>query len=185
MSKAPKGNAKLLRDLNLQIKVLQEKLVEVHKIEGKDAYIDVKVKKSQGRGEKIKKSNNETVATGKFFMQIDIKAKQENVFIPLSIASGKKVAGFMYQVESTSVGSVSHTEIRVRGEGVTLVSVGTLRYAKILPNSTATFEIRVTINGESSESYRIVFTRLNYKVKLTDLRYQQYLKEVHSENIKL
>jgi hypothetical protein len=59
--------------------------------------------------------------------------------------------------------------------------VGTLLYAKIPAGKTASFEIRAEIRGAFAKKYQIVFTRLNYKLQLTDARYQQYLKEIPSD----
>jgi hypothetical protein len=185
MAKTPADNKKLLKDLKAQLKVLQEKLVEVNKLEGKDAYIEVKIKKNQARFEKIKQKGVADRAVGKFYIEIDILSKEGAVFVPISIASGKKTAGFMYQIEGTAEGLLATAEIKVRGEGVTQVTVGTLHFAKIPFGKTASFEIRATIKGESGKSYKVVFTRLNYKLNLSDIRYQQYLKEIHGESVKI
>jgi hypothetical protein len=66
---------------------------------------------------------------------------------------------------------------------VSQVTVGTLRYAKIPAGETASFEIRAVMRGTYGKSYKIVFTRLNYKLRLADARYQQYLKEIHSKSV--
>ena len=183
MEKTPAENRKLLKDLNVQLKKLQTDLVQVNKLEGKDAYIDVKIKKNQARFQRIKKKGEEDKALGKFFMEIEIKAKQGTVFIPASMASGKKVAGFMYQIEGTAEGSIASTEIKIRGDGVMQVTLGTLLYAKIPTGKTASFQIQVATRGKFGKTYKLVFTRLNYKLNLTDARYQQYLKELSSESV--
>ncbi len=183
MAKTSIEDKKLLKKLQAELKVLQEKLTEAEKLEGKDAYIDVRVKKNQAHFEKIKQKDAKDIVLGKYYMEVHIVAKQETVFVPLSIASGKKVAGFMYQIEGTAPGSIATAEITVRGEGVTQVTLGTLLFAKIPAGTTATFIIRATIRGVSGKGYKIVFTRLNYKLRLSDARYQQYLKEIHSEKI--
>ena len=184
MKKISTDNKKFLKELQTQLKVLQDQLVQANKLEGKDAYIEVKIKKNQARFERIKQKGEDDKANGKFYIEIDITAKEENVFIPISIASGKKIAGFMYQIEGTAPGSIATADIRVRGEGVMQVTLGTLLYAKIPTGKTASFEIRATTRGAFGKTYKIVFTRLNYKLNLTDARYQQYLKEIHSESVK-
>jgi len=184
MKKLSPADKKLVKDLNAQVKVLQTKLVQANKLEGKDDFIDVRVKKNQGRFERIKQKGVEDKAVGKFYIEILIKAKQKDVFIPTSIASGKKTAGFMYQIEGTAEGSISTADVRARGDGVSLVTLGTLVYAKIPPGKTASFEIRATIRGAFGKTYKIIFSRLNYKLNLTDARYQQYLKEIHSDSVK-
>lgn len=183
MQKISTDTKKLITGLSAELKVLQEKLVQAHKLEGKDAYIEVKLKKKQARAERIRLDDTKDKVVGKFYIELEITAKQEDVFIPLSIASGKKVAGFMYQIEGTAPGTIATTDIKVRGEGVTQVTVGTLLYAKIPAGKTASIQIHATIRGLFGNAYKIVFTRLNYKLSLNDARYQQYLKEIHSESI--
>lgn len=183
MEKISVDNKKLLKELNAQLKELHAKLVNVNELEGKNPYIEVKVKKNQARFQKITKKGEEDKAIGKFFVEIEITAKQQEVFIPVSVASGKKAAGFMYQIEGTAPGSIVTTDIKTRGEGVSHVTLGTLLYAKIPAGKTATFLIYATIRGKFGKQYKIVFARLNYKLHLTDARYQQYLKEIHSDSV--
>ena len=183
MKKVSAVNKKRITQLNAEVNVLKGKLVEAEKKEGKDAYIGVKVKKNQAHAERIKLKDEKDKVLGKFYIEVDITAKQEDVFIPLSIASGKKIAGFMYQIEGTAEGRVDTAEVRVRGEGVTQVTVGTLLYARVPKGETASFEIRATVRGTYNNTYKIIFTRLNYKLRLADARYEQYLKEIHGKNI--
>ncbi len=183
MGKTSADTKKHVKELNVQLKTLQEKLTEVQKLEGKDAYVDVKVKKNQAHVERIKQNDAKDKVLGKFYLEVDVIAKQEQVFIPLSIASGKKVAGFMYQIEGTAQGSIASAEVRVRGLGVSQVTVGTLLYAKVPVGKTASFQILASIRGTYGKKNTIVFTRLNYKLRLSDARYQQYLKEIHSESV--
>ena len=184
MAKILNDNKKLLKELNAELKRLQAQLTETNKLEGKDPYIDVKVKKSQARFERIKQKGLEDKTVGKFYLEIDITAKQQVVFIPISIASGKKPAGFMYQIEGTAEGQIATTDIKTRGEGVSQVTLGTLLYAKIPVGQTASFQIQATIRGKLGKVYKIVFTRLNYKLNLTDARYERYLKEITSDSVK-
>lgn len=184
MSKILADNKKLLKKLNAELKILQTKLAEANKLEGKDMYIDVKVKKNQARFQRIKKKGIGDKAIGKFYIEISITAKEQVIFMPLSVASGKKVAGFMYQIEGTAEGQIDTTEIKTSGDGVEQVTLGTLLYAKIPTGKTALFQIQATIRGRFGKSYKIVFTRLNYKLNLTDARYQQYIKEISSEGVK-
>jgi hypothetical protein len=183
MKKISAADKKQLKDLNAQIKTLQVELVQANKLEGKDPYVEVKVKKNQARFQRVKKKGVEDRAVGKFYMEIDITAEQKDIFVPVSIASGKKVAGFMYQIEGTAEGKIDTANVRVRGAGVSQVTVGKLLYAKIPAGKTASFEIRAEIRGAFAKKYQIVFTRLNYKLNLTDARYQQYLKEIPSDSV--
>lgn len=183
MGKISSGDKKHVQALHAELKALQGKLAEAQKLEGKDAYVGVEVKKNQAHAEKIEQKDAKDKMLGKFYLEVDVTAKQETVFIPLSIASGKKVAGFMYQIEGTAQGSIASAEVRVRGLGVSQVTVGTLLYAKVPAGKTASFQIRTTIRGTHGKKYKIVFTRLNYKLHLSDARYLQYLKEISSKNI--
>jgi hypothetical protein len=183
MKKLTTQNKKQLKELQAELKVLQTKLQETNKLEGKDVYIGVKVKKSQARFQRIKHEEADK-GVGNFYIELHVTTKQSEVFIPISIASGKKTAGFMYQIEGTGQSAISKTEIKVRGEGISQVTVGTLVYAKIPAGKTASFEIKATIRGKIGKVYKIVITRLNYKLKLSELRYEQYLKEIHSDSVK-
>ena len=183
MKKLSGEDKKRIKALNTQVKELQGKLVQAEKLEGKDAYVSIVVDKKQARFIRIKQKGVEDKAEGRFFTELAVTAKQQDVYFPLSVASGKKTAGFMYQIEGTAEGTIVTTDIKVQGKGVTLVTVGTLVYAKIPAKGSAAFKIQVVIRGSFAKRYKIVFTRLNYKLMLTDARYQQYLKEIHSESV--
>lgn len=157
--------------------------MKANALEDKDSYIDVRVKKNQARFKRIKKKDQEDKALGMFLLEIDITAKQQEIFVPVSVSSGKKTSGFMYQIEGTAQGSIVTTDIKVRGKEVSQVTLGTLLYAKIPTGKTASFQIQATIRGSFKKRYKIVFTRLNYKLHLTDARYRQYLKEIHSDSV--
>lgn len=184
MKKTSTGDKKILNELNAKLKTLQAELLQAHKLEGKDDFITVKVKKNQAHFQRIKQAGEADKAIGKYFIEIHITAKQEEVYIPISIASGKKVAGFMYQIEGTAPGSIATAHVSTRGNEVSQVTLGTLLFAKIPTGKTAEFQIQATIRGKIGKTYKIVFTRLNYKLHLNDARYRQYLKELHSDGVK-
>ena len=184
MAKTPQGK-QILKDLSTQLKRLEEELVIANKAEGKDEYITVKLGKDQARFERVKVEGEKDKAFGKFYIMIEVTAKKSDVFLPLSIASGKKPTGFMYQIEGTAEGVITTADVTVRGEGVSQVTLGTLLYAKISAGSTATFRIQTTIRGKAAKTYKIIINRINYKLALTDARYQQYLKPIVSDSVKL
>lgn len=184
MKKLSAEEKKQLKALNTQIKDLEGKLVQAKKREGIDPYLEVKVKKNQARFERVKKKGVPDKALGHFFLRIDVLAEQTDIYVPLSIASGKKVAGVMYQIEGTDTGAIERASLEVRGEGVSQITVGTLIFAKVPKGKVGSFEVRATIRGSFGKTYKLVFTRLNYKLALSDMRYQQYLKEIHSEAVK-
>lgn len=145
--------------------------------------ITVKTEKSQARFVRVRRKGAEDVATGKFYMELAITAGSKDVFIPLSIASGKKVAGFMYQIEGTAAASIVTTELKVQGEQVSHVTLGTLRFARIPAGTKALFSLQIEIKGKFGKTYRIVFVRLNYKHDLKETRYQQYRNEIPSKSV--
>ena len=184
MAKTPQGK-QMLKDLSTQLKRLEEELVIANKAEGKDEYITVKLGKDQARFERVKVEGEKDKAFGKFHIMIEVTAKKSDVFLPLSIASGKKPTGFIYQIEGTAEGVITTADVTVRGDGVSQVTLGTLLYAKIPAGITATFRIQTTIRGKAAKTYKIIINRINYKLALTDARYQQYLKPIVSDSVKL
>jgi len=170
--------------LNTQLVKLQQELEVVQKASGIDSYIAVKIEKNQSRFERTRVEDGADIATGLYFLGIEVTAKQEAVYIPLSIASGKKTAGFMYQIEGTGEGSVFRASVTSRGEGVSQVTVGTIVYTKIPTGKTAMFRIQAELKGKIGKTYKLIIYRLNYKLKLTDARYLQYVKELHSDSQK-
>jgi hypothetical protein len=175
---------KQIKAWQTQLKALEAQLAEAKLREGIDPYIEVKIVKNQARFERVKKKGVADRALGHFFLRIEILAEQRDVFVPLSIATGKKVAGMMYYIEGTDTATPEQSELTVRGEGVTQVTLGTLVFAKVPEGRRAIFEMRVTIAGSLAKTYRLIITRLNYKLALTDARYQQYRKEIRSAGVK-
>lgn len=184
MEKSSASNKQLIKELTLKLKALQTELLTANKAEGNDPYITVKSGKDQARFERVKVEGEKDKAYGKFLMMLDITAKTDAVLIPLSIASGKTVTGFMYHIEGTGEGVITKADVTVRGDGVSQVTIGTLLYVKVAAGSTATFKIQVTIRGQLGKTYQIILNRLNYKRTLADARYQQYLKPIPSDRVK-
>lgn len=149
-----------------------------------DTPLVVTVQKSQARFKKIRNPEVRNAGTGEFFLLIDIAASGKDVYIPLSIASGKKPAGFIYQIEGTSEGSLSTTDISCSGAGVTQITLGTILYSRIPAGKTATFRILIEIRGKTGETYRIVINRINYKFAPTDARYEKFLDELPTKTLK-
>lgn len=179
------NNKKLLAGLNAQLKALQTELVEANKREGKDAYIDVKLGKKQVRADAVRKKDQEDKLYARFYFEIDITAKVSDVLIPLSVATGKRTAGFMYYTEGTTTLPAAETELKVRGEGVTQLKVGTLLFAKVPTGKTAKFVIQANIQGKQKEQYQFIISRISYKLSLDEVRYLQYMKEIKSGSVTL
>jgi len=185
MAKTIKTNAQMLKTLNAQLKVLQAELLIANKAAGVDDYLTVKRTKNESRFERVRKKDEPDKAVGHYLLKLEITAKDQTVFIPLSIASGKKQTGFIYQIEGTGESSIVTAKVKSRGEeGVTQVTLGTIVYAKIPPQKTAEFTIQVEIRGRVGKVYKFLIHRINYKLAVTDARYNHYLKEIPSDTLK-
>ncbi len=185
MEKLSTSKKQALKKLSSDLKRLQEELTEAKKQEGIDEYIEVKIKKDQAHFERVKTKDGDEKAAGNFLIVVEITAEKDTVFIPISISSGIKPTGFMYQIEGTAPGAISTASVICRGEGVTQVTLGTLLYAKIPLGKTAIFRIQTKIKGSFGKTYKIIINRINYKLKLPDARYTQYRKEIISDSVKL
>lgn len=182
MNTTPVVHTKKIQALTSQVAKLQAELDAIHKAAGVDANIDVVRRKNQARFERIKTKGAADKGVGHYFISIDITAKKQSVYIPLSIASGKKPTGFSYHIEGTAAGAIMRADVTCRGEGVTQITLGTIVYVKIPAGKTGTFRILVDIRGKIGNEYKLLIYRINYKLALTDARYLQYLKEINSES---
>lgn len=170
--------------MKARLKDLQAALTEAKKREGIDAYITVKVQDLEAHFKRTKNPDGPDKTVGRYLLFLNITAKSVPVLVPLSIASSKTPTGFMYYIEGTGESSVATADVTARGEGMTVVKVGTLEYAKIPAGGTVTFRLDVTIRGKIGKKYQIVVDRINYKLAHTDPRYQQYLKPIISKPLK-
>lgn len=118
---------------------------------------------------------------GKFWFTIAITATGKEVYIPLSVASGKKLAGFMYQIEGTAPGAIKSTHIEVKGDDVLQVTHGTIQYVKIPAGKTATFKIRIEMRGVLNKTYGISLYQIQYKWSPADARYQKVAQAIRSK----
>ncbi|RJQ35019.1 hypothetical protein C4568_01700 [Candidatus Parcubacteria bacterium] len=150
-----------------------------------DEHIQCEVQVSQTRFKRIPNPEGPDSAVGNFFLKLDVTALQEAIYIPISIASGKKPTGFVYQIEGTAEGEISTTDISCRGEGVSNVTLGTLLYAKIPVGSTATFRIQIEMKGKWGKEYKIVINRVNYKLDPSDARYKKFDTAIGTKVLKL
>ncbi len=140
----------------------------------------VKVAKSQARFTRIKNPNGKDGALCEFFIELSLKAGPQDLYIPLSIASGKKPTGFIYSIEGTATGEIDTAKVAVKGSGVTQVTVGTIVYAKVSAKATATFRILIDIFGVMNNTYSISIDTINYKTDPSDARYKKYGKKLSS-----
>ena len=148
----------------------------------KDLVVDLKESKRNFR--RIDRPEGPDQVLGSFSFIVDITAATGDVYIPLSIASGKKPTGFVYQIEGTAEGEIVTTDISCRGDGVTQITLGTLLYCKIPSGMTATFRIRIEIRGKVGKSYRVVIHQLHYKHDPSEARYQKSSQEISTKMLK-
>lgn len=143
------------------------------------------LKKKQERFRRLRGPEESGVGIGEFFFLIEASAPLQDVYLPISIASGKKPAGFVYQIEGTTEGALSTTDISCSGEGTTQITLGTLLYCKIPKGKTATFRILVEIRGRVGKEYKVVISKVHYKHSTSDARYQKLEEEIRSDALKL
>lgn len=144
----------------------------------------IHVQKTQESFEVVHDNEFPRLAVGTFFFVIDITALGNDLYVPTSVASGKKPAGFIYQIEGTAAGSIVTTDIKCVGEGITQIVLGTIQYTKIPAGMTATFRIRVEMKGRLSEEYRVYITQIHYKLDPADARYEKSVEEISSDTLR-
>lgn len=143
--------------------------------------IIVKAKDREESTRRIPDPSKPDSVHGKFWFTIDITAVAKDVYVPLSIASGKKPAGFMYQIEGTAPGAIKSTDITCKGDGILQVTHGTISYAKIPAGKTATFKLRIEMRGSLGKVYGISIYQIQHKWHPTDTRYQKLAQTIRSK----
>ncbi|HWH16478.1 MAG TPA: hypothetical protein VNU25_02770 [Candidatus Paceibacterota bacterium] len=141
----------------------------------------IKVKDLKESARRIPDPDKPDPVHGKFWFTIDITALAQDVYVPLSVASGKKPAGFMYQIEGTAPGAIKSTDISSKGDGILQVTHGTILYAKIPAGKTATFKLRIEMRGALNKTYGITLYQIQYKWSPTDARYQKLAQAIRSK----
>lgn len=136
---------------------------------------------------KVHDAKGSASGMGQFLLHVQVTAVTETIYIPLSISSGKKPTGFTYQIEGTGESAIVTTDISLRDvkeSGVTQILLGTITYVEIPKDMTATFRIRIDFKGKIGEEYAIAITRLEYKNKPSDARYQKYVEETRTDTLR-
>ena len=149
-----------------------------------DKNVLVDVKRAMESFKRTRVSDGPDPVTGTYSFILDITAVTEDIYLPVSISSGKKPTGFVYQIEGTAPGSIASTDISCRGDGITQTTLGTIFYSKIPAGMTATFRISIHMRGAVGKSYRIVINQLNYKRDPRDTRYQKSVQDIHTKMVK-
>jgi len=148
-----------------------------------DAYITVKETHDLTRTRKLPGSRGKLSISGSYVLFLDVTAHKETVFLPVSIASGRKSTGFIYYTEGAKIVG-SSAQITVSGEGITMVASGTIPYCKIPAGKTAHFKIFADVDVESARQYRFVISRINYKLNPNDARYKRFITEISTSLVK-
>lgn len=174
----------IIKELQRRATALQSKIKTKQETQSSDEFISVKVQKSQARFERIKNPGASDTGRGEFFLQLDITALKEAVYIPLSIASGKKQTGFIYQIEGTGEGVIETTDISSKGDNVTKITLGTLLYTKVPAGKTASLRLVIEISGRISKEYRVVVNRINYKLDPSEARYKKLDMQLSTKLLK-
>lgn len=146
--------------------------------------VKVTVLKQQGRFSRIRIAQGTDEARGEFFFLVSVQAGATDLYLPLSIASGKKPAGIVYEIEGTGDAALERAEISVQGKNVTQLLVGTITYATIPAGSSGIFRIVVHMRGEIGKEYRVILRRIHYKSDPTVVRYQKLEEPVVGKLVK-
>ncbi len=148
----------------------------------KDVLVDIKDTEENLRRTRIPNGPDRVI--GNFIFIINITAPRKDLYVPLSVASGKKPTGFVYQIEGTAQSSILKTDISCRGENITQVALGTIVYCKIPTGMTAAFRIRIETRGQVGKLYKIVIRQIRYKLNPLDARYQILLENLETKMLK-
>lgn len=173
----------LIKKLQAQVQKLEKELAALQGPVPEDEYIEVKLLKSQARFERIEKKDAPDHGIGHYLLEVQVRAKKADVYMPVSIASGKKSTGFVYMIEGTAEGNIVKTDISVRGDGLTQITSGTLKYAKIAHGKKAEFRMQIEMRGKVGKAYAIVIDRVHYKLSPSDARYKRNEKTLRSRTL--
>ena len=125
---------------------------------------------------KITDSKGNVLGEGTFSLHLVLTPATGTLYVPLSIASGKKPTGLVYLINGTGESSIvtAHVEIRdIKASGVREILLGTIRYVEIPQGVTATLRVRLTMRGRIGKEYSVLIARMQYKTHLSDTRYQK------------
>ncbi len=145
--------------------------------------ISVAVEKTNAHWRRVHELEGESGA-GKFFLLLAITAGQRDLYVPVSIASGKKPTGFVYEIRGTAPGAIATTDIAAEGDDVSQITLGTILYCRIPAGKTGVFRIIVETRGKLGAEYYVVVNRIQYKFDPSDARYEKLVQDFASESVK-
>jgi len=150
--------------------------------EANESYVPkISLLKSDVHFKRIKIPGQKDIGHGEYFLLLDVVAGTHDLYIPLSLASGKKPTGFIYHIEGNAEADINTTGIKCKGDGVTNITLGTLLYAKIPAGKKAEIRLLIEIRGGISKEYKVVINRINYKLDLSELRYRRLDVDISSK----
>lgn len=150
------------------------------------APLRVRISKSQERFKRARDVDNNGSGMGHFSLHLAVTALTETVYIPLSISSGKKPTGFVYQIEGTGESGIVTTDISLRDvkkSGITQILLGTIAYVEIPKGMTALLHVVIDMRGRVGKEYAIAITQIKYKHHPSDARYQKYVEEIRTATL--
>ncbi len=118
---------------------------------------------------------------GTYFLLFEIVAGPDALYIPISIATGRKSAGFLYVIEGNGTGTPTALIQGKGGKEISTVTSGSIVYTKIPAGKTATFIMNAEIVGELDRSYKIILNTISYKTNPNDYRYKKFQSDLGTE----
>lgn len=176
----------LILNLDEKLKSLQAQLIELQgtKISTSTEPISIVLKSSSANFKRLRHIHGTDAAgEGKYMLKVEITAGKDALYIPVSITTGRKSNGLIYQVEG-SERATSTATVTCNGEDSLIVTSGTLSYCKVPAGKTVNFKVLVTIVGPLREEYRVALGRINYKLNTNDSRYKKFLTDIHTKLLK-
>lgn len=149
-----------------------------------DEHIEIKVEKTQAHFKRIFSPGERDTGEGHFFLQLKITSLKQDVYVPMSIASGKKTVGFIYHIEGTGQGEIQTTDIIARGDDVTKITLGTLLFVRIPAGKTAEFRLNIVIGGATSKEFKVGINQVSYKLDPSDSRYIKLETDISTKIVK-
>jgi len=173
----------LIQSLMEQVKALQSQVALIQKATS-TATISAHVQRTSESFNVLRdKYGNGDTGVGKYTLVLDITADKDTLYIPVSIATGRKSNGLIYQVEG-SERATSTATVSCRGENAVIVTSGTLSYCKVPAFKTVSFRVFVTVTASLREEFTVAIGLINYKLNPSDVRYKKYVTDIRTKTLK-
>jgi hypothetical protein len=156
-------------------------------------YIDMKtqpqdpliitLEKMDARYTKLGGKRYKELGTGSYSLRLKVTSNNETVYIPASIGSGRVSTGLVYTIEGSEKGKAV-AQVDCRGEGVVVVTSGSISYWKIPAGKIAQVKLYFQVKVPRQGTYKVVISRINYKLNTNDSRYKRFLTDISSKTLK-